>query len=82
MAFISKESIQLGETGLLLGVLPNLIAGSLCVDIYVCPECNELELFAAEEERENDLPKKTCPKCKQVHDFDYPRYPNCKHEYF
>ena len=80
--FLSKEKLQLGKTGWLLGDLPNLVAGTLEVDIYRCPACKRLEFFAADESEGNDLPKRTCPSCGTVHDFDYPKCPKCKHDYY
>ena len=35
MKFVIKEKIQLGQTGFLLGDLPNLLAGALYADIYM-----------------------------------------------
>ena len=34
MRFVMHERLQLGQTGWLLGDLPNLLSGSLAVDIY------------------------------------------------
>jgi uncharacterized protein YbaR (Trm112 family) len=83
MQFFAKEQLQLGKTGWILGDLPNLLAGALIVDIYVCPECRKVELYYAanDSEAEESLPKKTCLICGTVHDFDYPKCPKCKHEY-
>ena len=80
--FLSKEKLQLGKTGWLLGDLPNLVAGALEVDIYRCPACKRLEFFATDESEENDLSQRTCPSCGAVHDFDYPKCPKCKHDYY
>ena len=83
MQYLSREKLQLGKTGWVLGDLPNLLSGALEVQIYVCPKCRKLEFFLAENEAlDDDTPKKTCPDCGTVHDFDYPKCPNCKHEYF
>ena len=83
MQYLSREKLQLGKTGWVLGDLPNLLSGALEVQIYVCPKCRKLEFFLAENEvLDDDTPKKTCPNCGTVHDFDYPKCPNCKHEYF
>lgn len=40
-----------------------------------------------EEEEIDEAPsgeilQKTCPKCGETHDFDYPKCPNCKYNYF
>lgn len=83
MQYLSREKLQLGKTGWVLGDLPNLLSGALEVQIFVCPKCRKLEFFLAENEMlDDETPKKTCPKCGTVHDFDYPKCPNCKHEYF
>ena len=83
MHFLSNEHIQLGKTGWVLGDLPNLLAGALAVDIYVCPSCRKLEFYATEgAAAESGLPQKTCPACGTVHDFDYPQCPKCKYDYF
>lgn len=82
MKFLAKEHLQLGQTGWILGDIPNLIAGALKVDIYVCPECRKLEFFAANDKTDEDsLPQNVCPACGAVHDFDYPRCPKCKYDY-
>ena len=84
MVFYGREKLQLGKTGWIFGDLPNLLAGALEVSIHICPSCRKLEFFADEElsPEGNDLPKKTCPVCGTVHDFDYPKCPSCKHNYF
>lgn len=82
MQFFAKERLQLGKTGWIFGDLPNLIAGAIEVDIYVCPQCRKLEFFATENEVSTDeIPKVKCPVCQTVHDFDYPKCPKCKYEY-
>jgi DNA-directed RNA polymerase subunit RPC12/RpoP len=80
MNHIRTESLQLGETGWILGDLPNLLAGSLEVEIYACSNCGKLEFFTADESEER-LPQKQCPNCGKMHDFDYPKYPYCKYDY-
>ena len=83
MQYLSRERLQLGKTGWVLGDLPNLLSGALEVQILVCPKCRKLEFFLAENETiDDETPKQTCPECGTVHDFDYPKCPNCKHEYF
>ena len=83
MIFYRQERLQLGKTGWVLGDLPNLLAGALDVTVYVCPACHKLEFFASnnDEYGDSELPKRTCPDCGTVHDFDYPKCPQCKHEY-
>lgn len=76
---IRREKLQLGQTGWLLGDLPNLLAGALEVEIFACPRCGKLEFFQAEPADEGEtLPQVQCPSCGKYHDFDYPKCPFCK----
>ena len=81
MNHIKTENLQLGRTGWLLGDLPNLIAGAMEVDIYSCPDCGKLEFFIADTSKEEGLPRKQCPKCGKMIDFDYYKCPFCKYDY-
>ena len=81
LQFFSRERIQLGKTGWILGDLPNLLAGAMEVDIYSCPSCRKLEFFLADAIEEG-LPQKQCPKCGKRHDFDYPKCPFCQFDYY
>lgn len=88
MRYFARERIQLGKTGWVLGDLPNLLAGALEVDIFYCPGCGKLEFYATDDSESNherlvnELPQRTCPNCGTVHDFDYPKCPKCKHDYY
>lgn len=84
MQFLAQERLQLGKTGWVLGDLPNLLAGALEVCILVCPSCKKLEFYYAggDDTIEDTLPQKICPSCGTEHDFDYPKCPKCKHDYF
>lgn len=88
MRFASREKLQLGQTGWILGDLPNLIAGSLETAIYFCPKCGKLEFYCVESpEKQNsyshaELPQKKCPKCGRQHDFDFPKCPYCNYNYY
>ena len=52
MNHIRTEKLQLGQTGWILGDLPNLFAGAMEVDIYSWPNCRKLEFFLAEDLQE------------------------------
>ena len=80
MNHIKTEKLQLGETGWILGDLPNLLAGAMEVDIYSCAQCGKLEFFLAHNKEER-IPQKQCPNCGKWHDFDDPRCPFCKFNY-
>ena len=85
MKFITREKIQLGKMGLLLGDLPHLVSGALEVNIYACKSCKKMELFDAGdifESAQDELPQKTCPHCGERHDFDYPKCPACGYDYY
>ena len=87
MDYAGREKLQLGKTGWVLGDLPNLLAGALEVDIYICPKCGKLEFFNGNYEGETNryrlenLPSKVCPVCELEIDFDYPKCPCCGHEF-
>ena len=38
MRFIRREKFQLGQTGWVLGYLPNLFAGAMEIEFYFCPK--------------------------------------------
>lgn len=89
MEYAGREKFQMGETGLLFGTLSNLIAGALEVDLYLCQKCGKLEFYApviSESEREGyshcNVPQKRCPNCGKMHDFDFPKCPYCKFDYY
>jgi hypothetical protein len=56
MEFVATEKIQLGETSWLLKDLPNLFAGSMEVNIYICPECKKIELFSSDDNENDEEP--------------------------
>ena len=39
MEFLGEEQLQLGQAGIILGQLSNLLAGSLEAEIWECPSC-------------------------------------------
>lgn len=80
MNCVRTEKLQLGETGWILGSLPNLLAGAIAVDIYSCSECGKLEFFLADS-KDEEIPQRQCPNCGKRHDFDYPKCPFCKFDY-
>ena len=83
MSSIGVRKIQLGQTGFLLGDLPNLIAGALEVEIFACAQCGKIEFYQASfiDDSEDSIEKMKCPKCGKLHDIDYPKCPFCKHNY-
>ena len=81
MRYIKREKLQLGEMSWILGEASNLLSGALEVDIYVCKSCGKIEFYVPQS-IENNLPQKQCPNCGKTHDFDYPKCPFCKYEYF
>lgn len=85
MKYVSTENFQLGRTHYLLGDLPNLLAGAMKLSIYHCSACGKVEFFSFEpfdeDESEDQIAKVSCPRCKQMHDMDYPKCPHCGHDY-
>ncbi len=92
MQHIKRAKLQLGQTGWILGDLPNLIEGALEVDIVCCPTCAKLEFFRSDRYETHtfafstrvpaDIPQRTCPVCGTQHDFDYPKCPLCGYDYY
>ena len=52
MGYMKTEQFQLGRTGIFIGDLSNLMAGSLEMEIYSCPKCGKFEFFRPMEEME------------------------------
>ena len=42
---------------------------------------NALESEEVDETAESQILQRTCPKCGETHDIDYPKCPNCKYNY-
>lgn len=83
MKYIKSEKIQLGQQGLILGDIPNYIAGALETDIYKCDGCGKFEFFQMEGEQiEDQIEQVECPNCARIHDIDYPKCPFCKYNYY
>lgn len=83
MQFLKVERLQLGKTSFLLGDWPNLLAGALEVEIYICPSCRKIELFGTDggETVPSGIAQKICPQCGLSHDMDDPRCPRCRYRY-
>lgn len=91
MNHIRTEKLQFGQTGWILGDLPNLLAGAMEVDIYSCPQCKKLEFFLAEnkfiadnkkeESIKEEAPQKKCPLCGRKHDMEDDKCPFCNFAY-
>lgn len=81
MKFIGTKKLQLGETGWFLGDLPNLLAGSMEVEIYTCPTCGKIDFFQLETAKDG-IAMTVCPKCGQKHEMDDPKCPFCKFNYY
>ncbi|MDR1692132.1 MAG: hypothetical protein LBR72_02130 [Oscillospiraceae bacterium] len=79
---IGVRKIQLGQTGWILGDLPNLVAGALDVEIGVCQACGKMEFYQFHsDETEEGIAQIKCPRCGKSHDMDYPKCPFCKYNY-
>ena len=85
MRFGLQERFQMGQHSLLLGDWPHVLAGSLELEVYFCPECGKVEFFVPEHSERTtseQLPQKKCPRCGKMHDFDYPKCPYCSFDYY
>ncbi len=82
MNYVSTSKIQLGQTGWVLGDLPNLLAGAWELSVFACPGCGKIEFFQPDHCADHsDTPQVSCPNCAKMHDFDYPKCPFCKYNY-
>ena len=85
LKYAGREKLQLGQTGWLLGDLPNLWAGAMAVHIYYCPRCSKIEFYATEgegglfeaSEPTDRMPQIKCAYCGSMHEMDDPRCPYC-----
>lgn len=89
MVFLKREDIQLGKHTYFGGDMGNLLAGSLPVTMYVCPDCGHLELFTSERPPEpgpsgpvpfytpGTGPEIKCPQCGKLHPSDDDFCPLC-----
>ena len=87
MLLPGTRKIQLG-VGLAIGMFSNVLAGDIAVNIHVCSACKKMEFYydghvpeKYESEEMEALPQRVCPACGDVHDFDFPKCPACKHLY-
>lgn len=84
MDYLMTEKFQLGQTSRIFGTIPNVVAGSLALSVYCCPQCRKVEFFAARDEHTGSvspLPQIKCPNCGKLHDFDYPKCPVCRYDH-
>ena len=84
MQAVGIQKIQLGQSGLLIGIWGNLIAGSFEVDIHICSDCGRVEFYSTRSYRsisDDDFPKKTCPECGIVYDPIFEKCPICQYKY-
>jgi len=85
MEFLGAKDFQLGKAGFLLGDLPHYVEGAMRLSVYRCSVCGKVEFFSFEslepEETEDRIAQVSCPRCKQMHDMDYPKCPFCGHKY-
>lgn len=52
---------------------------------YRCAErCGRPKFYYSKEREKSEkaLPKRICPECGDEHDFDYPKCPRCKFDYY
>ena len=82
MQYVKLNGVSPFFTRWILGDWPNILAGALMVDIYACPNCGKIEFFQAYEASEEKLAQRQCPRCGKWHDFDYPKCPFCKYDYY
>ena len=62
MKFGMQQKFQMGQTSLVLGDWPNLLAGALELEVWFCPKCGKVEFFvpgSANRHEHNQEPTQT-----------------------
>ena len=81
MEFLGEEQIQLGQVGVVLGHLSNLLSGSLDVELWECYNCGKIDFYRQGStelgDGEDRMPQVICCKCGRKHDLDDPKCPGC-----
>ena len=81
MEFLGEEQIQLGQVGVVLGHLSNLLSGSLDVELWECYNCGKIDFYRQGStelgDGEDRMPQVICCKCGWKHDLDDPECPGC-----
>ena len=67
LKFGMQQKFQMGQTSFLLGDWPNLLAGSLELEVWFCPKCGKVEFFVP---GSSDLPVKQ-QEPVQTDEFDF-----------
>ena len=85
MRYMDTVDFQLGKKGWIFGDLPHLLSGAMRLSVYRCSSCGKVEFFSFEsleaEEAEDGIAQVCCPRCKRMHDMDYPKCPLCGYDY-
>ena len=81
MEFLGEEQIQLGQVGVVLGHLSNLLSGSLDVERWEGYNCGKIDFYRQGSTERGDgedrMPQVICCKCGRKHDLDDPKCPGC-----
>ena len=80
MEYSGREQFQLGEEsffGGIRGAIEAMSAGSVCMDIYKCPDCGKIEFFQPRA-RETVRQPKTNWTCSQCGFYNFGRVHACQ----
>ena len=81
MEFLGEEQIQLGQVGVVLVHLSNLLGGSLDVELWECYNCGKIDFYRQGStelgDGEDRMPQVICCKCGTKHDLGDPKCPGC-----
>ena len=77
---LGSMELQKGKYSALLGSLPQLLSGSLDVNVLCCERCKKLEFYLLGEldaEEPDGIAQVACPYCGVWHDLDDAVCPHC-----
>ncbi len=79
LSSIGIQKLQLGESGVFVGVWSNIFSGALDVEIYICEKCGKMEFYSPYiHEIEDKIEQQSCPFCGKPHEIDDVKCPHCK----
>lgn len=71
-------TLQMGNANVLFPNMSNIMAGSLELELKVCPQCGKVEFYTGKGQPTGNV---RCPSCGSVHEADRKRCNRCSHQY-
>lgn len=76
MEYVGEQEFQLGGTGLFMGNLGNLLAGSTVMSVFACTDCGKLEFYRPMPPQERTI---VCSSCQKEFSTKEERFIRCPH---